>query len=223
MPPQQWKKKRTCGINFFRRWAAKFLRWKYSFFLNNLLQQSYTQSYTASPRLKTLSDPGVFRQDLYNHAKMPHPGQSHNVVTYMCADVKHDSRSGGWVRSFQFARFSLPFYMPDIFVHALSSRVHDFSRLHSLPPSQDHKDGSLVVGTFVRYFFVKAGRRVLLLLLQWMHCLAQNLLRCPAADSLPFSQMLCCWSLPLGVMTQWRGCRSFTWWGILVPPKSTVS
>ena len=42
----------------------------------------------ASPRLKTLSDSGAFRQDLYNHAKMPHPGQSHNVVIYLCTDVK---------------------------------------------------------------------------------------------------------------------------------------
>ena len=48
----------------------------------------------ASPRLKTLSDSG-FRQDLYNHAKMPRPGQSHNGVIYMHADIKHDSQSGG--------------------------------------------------------------------------------------------------------------------------------
>ena len=49
----------------------------------------------ALPRLKMLSDPGAFRQDLYNHAKMPHPDQSHNMVIYMCADVKHDSWLGG--------------------------------------------------------------------------------------------------------------------------------
>ena len=49
----------------------------------------------ASPRLKTLSDSGAFRQDLYNHAKMQHPSQSHNVVIYMHTDIKNDSRSGG--------------------------------------------------------------------------------------------------------------------------------
>ena len=38
---------------------------------------------------------GAFRQDLSNHAKMPHPGQSHNVVIYMRAYVKHDSQLGG--------------------------------------------------------------------------------------------------------------------------------
>ena len=48
------KKKRTCGINFFSRWAAKFLRWKYSFFfLNNLLQQSYTQAHLLTCVAKT--------------------------------------------------------------------------------------------------------------------------------------------------------------------------
>ena len=41
----------------------------------------------------TTSD--AFRQDLSNHAKMPHPGQLHNVVIYKCAYVKHDSQSGG--------------------------------------------------------------------------------------------------------------------------------
>ena len=49
----------------------------------------------ALPKLKTLSDSSAFRQDLYNHAKMPHPGQLHKVVIYMHADVKHDSRLGG--------------------------------------------------------------------------------------------------------------------------------
>ena len=49
----------------------------------------------ASPRLKTLSDSGAFRQDLYKHAKMKHLGQSHNVVIYMRADAKHDLRLGG--------------------------------------------------------------------------------------------------------------------------------
>ena len=38
---------------------------------------------------------GAFKQDLSNHTEMPHPGQSHNVVIYKCAYVKHDSRLGG--------------------------------------------------------------------------------------------------------------------------------
>ena len=38
---------------------------------------------------------GAFRQDLSNHATMPHPGQSHNVVIYMRDYIKHDSWSGG--------------------------------------------------------------------------------------------------------------------------------
>ena len=47
------------------------------------------------------------------------------------------------------------------------------------------------------YFRHKGKKRTLLLLLQWVHCLAQNLHRHSAADSLPFSQKtLCCWSLP---------------------------
>ena len=92
----------------------------------------------ALPRLKTLSDSSTFRLDLYNHAKMPHPGQSHNVVIYMCADAKHDSRSGG-------CEFNLPnrlflstwshFNMPDIFVHALCCHVRDFFRYTSWPGS----------------------------------------------------------------------------------------
>ena len=49
----------------------------------------------ALPKLKTLSHSGTFRQDLYNHAKMLHLGHSHNVVIYMRADAKHNSRSGG--------------------------------------------------------------------------------------------------------------------------------
>ena len=85
----------------------------------------------ASPRLKMLSPSGAFRQDLYNHAKMPHPGQSHNVVIYMHVDVKHDSRSGRWmwVRSSQspFSLSLISFYMPDIFVHTLSCYLCDFS------------------------------------------------------------------------------------------------
>ena len=49
----------------------------------------------ASPRLKTLFAFGAFRQDLYNRAKMPHLGQSHNMVIYVHADTKHDSQWGG--------------------------------------------------------------------------------------------------------------------------------
>ena len=67
------------------------------------------------PRLKMLSDSGAFRQDLYNHAKMPHPGLSHNVLIYMCADVKHNSRLGG-------CEFDLPNHpflsLPDLILHA---------------------------------------------------------------------------------------------------------
>ena len=55
----------------------------------------------ASPRLKMLSDSSAFRQDLYNHTKIPHLGQSHNVIIYVRADAKHDSRSGG-------CKFDLP-------------------------------------------------------------------------------------------------------------------
>ena len=47
-----------------------------------------------SPRLKRIAS-GAFRQDLSNHAKIPHPSQSQNVVIYMRTYVKHDSRSGG--------------------------------------------------------------------------------------------------------------------------------
>ena len=99
------RKKRTCGINFFsRRWAAEFLCWKYSFFfLSNLLQQSYTQAHLLSCIAKTQNSNSsfAFRQDLYDHAKMPHLGQSHNAVIYMCADIKHDLRLGG-------CKFDLP-------------------------------------------------------------------------------------------------------------------
>ena len=58
MPPQQQKVKNTWNQFLLnRRWVAEFLRWKYSFFfLNNLLQQSYTQTplLCASLRLKML-------------------------------------------------------------------------------------------------------------------------------------------------------------------------
>ena len=37
----------------------------------------------------------AFRQDLSNHAKMPHPGQSHIMVIYKRTYVKHDLESGG--------------------------------------------------------------------------------------------------------------------------------
>ena len=41
----------------------------------------------ASTRLETPSLPCAFRQDVNNHTKMPHPGQSHNVIIYMRATV----------------------------------------------------------------------------------------------------------------------------------------
>ena len=61
-----------------------------------------------SPRLKMLSPSGAFRQDLYNHAKMPHPGQLHNVVIYIRADIKHDSRLG----ECEFDLPNCPFLLP---------------------------------------------------------------------------------------------------------------
>ena len=53
-----------------------------------------TKSVNMKPRLKRYSL-CAFRQDLSIHTKMPHPGQSHNVVIYMCTYVKHNSLSGG--------------------------------------------------------------------------------------------------------------------------------
>ena len=65
---------------------------------------------------------------LIYYAKMPHPGQSHNVVIYMRADAKHDSRSGGCEFDLPVSLSLISFYTPNIFVHALSCRVRDFSR-----------------------------------------------------------------------------------------------
>ena len=89
-----------------------------SFYAENILFSSSTifsssptpklVSCCASPRLKTLSDSNAFKQNLYNHAKMPHPGQSHNVVIYMHADVKHDSQSGGCEFDFPNHQFLSP-------------------------------------------------------------------------------------------------------------------
>ena len=45
-----------------------------------------------SPRLKTLSHSGAFRQDLYNHATS---GSIAQCCNYVRADAKHNSRSGG--------------------------------------------------------------------------------------------------------------------------------
>ena len=56
-----------------------------------------------SPRHKTFSASGV-----YNHAKMPHPDQSHNVVIYMCTDVKHNS----WLGRCKFDLPNRPFLSP---------------------------------------------------------------------------------------------------------------
>ena len=73
---------------------------------------------TEEVKLKMLSDSGAFRQDLYNHAKMSHPGQLHNVVIYMRAEAKHDSRSGG-------CEFDLPNppFLPDLILHARHIRA----------------------------------------------------------------------------------------------------
>ena len=70
---------------------------------------------------------------------------------------------------FSIARFSVL----DLMLHAWHIRAR-FELPHAWflsPPawSQDHKDGSLAAGDFVCYFFVKAGRRILLLFLQWVH------------------------------------------------------
>ena len=58
---------------------------------------------------------GAFRQDFSIHAKMPHQGQSHNVIIYKRTYVKHDSRSGG-------CEFDLPnrpfLSCPDLILHA---------------------------------------------------------------------------------------------------------
>ena len=70
----------------------------------------------ASPRFK-ISDFGAFRQDLYNHAKMLHLGQSHNVVIYMCADIKHDREDVSSI--FPITHFS----PPDLILHAWHIRA----------------------------------------------------------------------------------------------------
>ena len=120
-----------------------------------------------------------------------------------------------WVRSPQSpVSLSLTtFYMPDIFVHTLSCHVRDFSH-HTSLWSQDHKDGSLVADAFVWYFFVKARSGVPLLLLQWVHCLAQNLLSSCSKLSAFLSEDVVLSESSSGVMTQWQGHRSFKWWGI---------
>ena len=57
---------------------------------------------------ETLSPSGAFKQDLYDHAKVPHPGQSHSVVIYMLTYIKHNSRSGGC----EFDLPNRPFFLP---------------------------------------------------------------------------------------------------------------
>ena len=59
-------------------------------------QSSPAVLYPSSSRVVRRRDSNVtassaFRQDLSNHAKMQHLGQSHNVVIYMHTYVKHDS------------------------------------------------------------------------------------------------------------------------------------
>ena len=51
----------------------------------------------------------------------------------------------------------ISFYTPDIFVHALSCCIHDFS-CYTPPWSQDHRDGSLAAGTFI-WLFLRKGRK----------------------------------------------------------------
>ena len=95
MPPKPTERKEHVeSISLVKGGQPSF----YAFFFSTIFSSSPTPKLVSchtSPRLKTLSDSGTFRQDLCNHAKMPYPGQLHSVVIYMRADIKHDSRSGG--------------------------------------------------------------------------------------------------------------------------------
>ena len=133
------RKKRTCGINFFLIEDGKpsFYTENIPFSSSTIFSSSPTLklvSCHALPRLKTLSDSAAFRQGLYNHAKMPHPGQSHNVVIYMRWHQTGFPIGRMWVRSSQspVSLSLISFYTPDIFVHALCCCVHDFSRYTSI-------------------------------------------------------------------------------------------
>ena len=84
--------------------SADVLQLQYDLLINipfSLPQQSSpVVLYPSSSRVICHRDsndtaPGTFRQDLSNHAKMPHLGQSHNVIIYKRAYVKYDSWSGG--------------------------------------------------------------------------------------------------------------------------------
>ena len=103
---------------------------------------------------------GAFRQNISNHAKMPHPGQSHNLVIYMRAYVKHNSRSGGCEFDLPNRPFLSPFYTPDIFVHALSCRVRDFSRynfsvIYFFFPEKTKKEINYVKVVFSSFDFLE--------------------------------------------------------------------
>ena len=93
--------------------------------LNQIRAEATTTGRSAIQKLKmwsekTLSYSGTFRQDLYNYVKMPHPGQSHNVVIYTRADVKHDSRLGGY----DFDLPNRPFLsLLDVILHAKHIRA----------------------------------------------------------------------------------------------------
>ena len=111
------RKKRTCGINSFliEGGQPSFYTENIPFSSSTIFSSSPTPklvSCCASPRLKTfVSD--AFRQDLNNHTKMPHPGQSHNVVIHVhqhvgSPNVKHDSQSGGY----EFDLPNRPFLFP---------------------------------------------------------------------------------------------------------------
>ena len=73
----------------------------------SLLQQSspgvlYTSSsHVVHHRDSNDTASNAFRQDLSNHAKMPHPSQLHNVVIYKRTYLKQNSRLGG-------CKFDLP-------------------------------------------------------------------------------------------------------------------
>ena len=86
-----WKKRVplnwTCGINFKCCCCVVF-------FLISFLPAIFFSSPTselvscrASRRLKNALVSCAFRQDLNNGTKIQHPGQSHNVVIYMCAST----------------------------------------------------------------------------------------------------------------------------------------
>ena len=128
-----------------------------------------------------------------------------------------------WVRSSQspVSLSLISFYTPGIVVHTLSCHMRDFS--HDTPPLISRSQRWQSGGRRFHLVLLRKGRiGVLLLLLKWMYCRAQNLLRRPAADSLPFShRMFCCRSLPLVWWHNSKGADPLHG-RVSHPPKSTV-